>query len=142
MPLLRVKSKQLDAAGVKRLPRTVGVHDGLPELEDGRVVDVKNIIWCTGFEPGFSWIDLPVFAKDGLPIHKKGVVELVPGLYFVGLHFLYAASSSMVQGVGRDASRVASAIAIRDRAGGRSMNHTTATKLAPSEGVERAGRTS
>ena len=75
------------------------MQDGRPLLEDGRVLDVANVIWCTGFEPGFSWIDLPVLAEDGLPIHRKGIVTQEPGLYFVGLHFLYAASSSMVQGV-------------------------------------------
>ena len=113
MPLLRVKSSQLKAAGVHRVPRTVGTKDGGPLLEDGRVLDVANVIWCTGFEPGFSWIDLPVLSDDGLPQHEKGVVLQEPGLYFVGLHFLYAASSSMVHGVGRDAEYIAKAIAAR-----------------------------
>ena len=39
-----------------------------------------------------------------------------PGLYFVGLHFLYAFSSTMIHGVGRDADRVASTIEERVRA--------------------------
>jgi putative flavoprotein involved in K+ transport len=113
MPLLRVKSRQLAAAGVKRVPRTLGIQNGLPRLDDGRFLDVTNVIWCTGFEPGFSWIDLPVFSEGGLPVHEKGVVLEEPGLYFVGLHFLYAASSSMVQGVGRDAERIAEVILAR-----------------------------
>jgi putative flavoprotein involved in K+ transport len=37
----------------------------------------------------------------------------MPGLYFVGLHFLYAMSSSMLNGVGRDAKFVAERIAER-----------------------------
>jgi len=37
----------------------------------------------------------------------------VPGLYFVGLHFLYALSSSMIHGVGRDAERISEAVAAR-----------------------------
>jgi putative flavoprotein involved in K+ transport len=40
------------------------------------------------------------------PKHRAGIVESVPGLYFTGLHFLYALSSTMVQGVGRDAKRI------------------------------------
>ena len=116
MPLLRVKGRHLAEAGVHRVARTVGVQDGRPLLEDGRVLDVANVIWCTGFEPAFSWIDLPVLAEDGLPIDKKGIVTQEPGLYFVGLHFLYAASSSMVQGVGRDAQRVVEAILGREAA--------------------------
>ena len=59
-PLIRTKPKDFVAAGVERVPRTTDVRDGLPVLEDGRVLDVANVIWCTGYHPGFSWIDLPV----------------------------------------------------------------------------------
>ncbi|MPZ49604.1 MAG: SidA/IucD/PvdA family monooxygenase [Dehalococcoidia bacterium] len=114
MPLLRTKPKDLALAGVERVPRTVGVQDGRPVLEDGRILEVTNVVWCTGFYPGFSWIDLPIF-KDGGPIHERGIVPDEPGLYFVGLSFLYAASSSMIHGVGRDAVRIAKAIARRAR---------------------------
>jgi putative flavoprotein involved in K+ transport len=115
-PLIRVKRKQLDAAGVERAPKVVGVRNGLPLLEDGRVVDVPNVVWCTGFRPGFSWIDLPVFGDDGLPLQDRGVVPNEPGLYFVGLHFLYALSSTMIHGVGRDAGYIAKVIASRTQA--------------------------
>jgi putative flavoprotein involved in K+ transport len=116
MPLLRVKSKHLAAAGVERVPRTVGVQDGLPMMEGGRVLKAANIIWCMGFHPGFSWIDLPVLGEEE-PLHERGVVASEPGLYFVGLHFLYAASSAMVQGASRDAEYVANHIAARSTAG-------------------------
>jgi putative flavoprotein involved in K+ transport len=115
-PLIRVKSKQLAAAGVERVPRVAGVRDGQPLLDDGRVLDVANVIWCTGFHNGFSWIDLPVIASDGEPNHLRGVVTGEPGLYFVGLHFLYALSSTMIHGVGRDADRIAGTIGERARA--------------------------
>jgi putative flavoprotein involved in K+ transport len=109
VPLIRVKAAQLAAAGVERLPRVVGVSDGRPQLEDGRVVDVANVIWCTGFHPGFTWIDLPVSGPQGEPLHEGGLTA-VPGLYFVGLGFLYAMSSSMIHGVGRDAARIVKVI--------------------------------
>jgi putative flavoprotein involved in K+ transport len=48
-PLIRVKPRDLAAAGVERVPRTAGVEDGRPRLEDGRVLDVANVVWCTGF---------------------------------------------------------------------------------------------
>ncbi len=120
-PLIRVKSKHLEAAGVKRVPRVAEVRDGLPALADGRVLDVANVIWCTGFHPGFSWIDptdLPVLDDHGEPISDGGVVTGAPGLYFVGLHFLYAMSSTMIHGVGRDAKRIVDAIAGRVRSNG------------------------
>ena len=114
MPLVRVKPKDLDAAGVQRVPRTAGVQDGLPMLEGGRVLEVTNVIWSTGFHPGFSWIDLPIF-EEGEPLHERGVVKSEPGLYFVGLSFLYAASSSMIHGVGRDAEYVVKDIQTRQQ---------------------------
>jgi putative flavoprotein involved in K+ transport len=105
-PLIRVKSKDLAAAGVERVPRVAGARDGLPVLADGRVLDVANVVWCTGFAYDFSWIDLPVFADDGQPLHERGVVSSAPGLYFVGLVFQYAAVSDVLPGVGRDAEHV------------------------------------
>ena len=114
-PLVRTKPWDLEAAGVERMPRVVGARNGRPLLEDGRAVEVANVVWCTGFHPGFSWIDLSVFDANGEPRHDRGVVASEPGLYFVGLHFLYAFSSTMIHGVGRDANRIAQAVASRTR---------------------------
>jgi putative flavoprotein involved in K+ transport len=110
-PLARVRPKDLEAAGVERVARTVGVSDGRPALEDGRVLDVANVIWCTGFRPDFGWIALPVFDEDGEPLHERGVVEAQPGLYFVGRPFLYGFTSSLIGGVGRDAEHIVEHIA-------------------------------
>jgi putative flavoprotein involved in K+ transport len=112
-PLIRIKPKDLAAAGVIQVPRVAVVRNGQPVLEDGRVLDVANVIWCTGFDANFSWIDLPVFSVTGDPQHDAGVVAAEPGFYFVGLTFLYAFSSAMIHGVGRDAARIADAIAAR-----------------------------
>ncbi|MDP9234796.1 MAG: NAD(P)/FAD-dependent oxidoreductase [Actinomycetota bacterium] len=106
-PLVRVKPKDLVASGIQRVSRVVGVQDGQPVVGDGEVLDVANVIWCTGFRPGFSWIDLPIFGDGQEPQHERGIVASQPGLYFVGLHFLYAATSDTVTGVQRDAHRVA-----------------------------------
>lgn len=111
-PLIRVKPKDLAAAGVERVPRTTGVENGLPKLEEGRRLDVANVVWTSGFDPGFSWIDLPIFGANE-PKHNGGIVDSEPGLYFVGLRFLYSKSSEQVHGVGRDAARIAGVIAAR-----------------------------
>ena len=110
-PLIRVKVKDLAAAGVEQVPRTLGAKDGRPTLEDGRVLDVSNVVWCTGYKEEFSWIDLPIFDRDERPVHERGVVVGETGLYFVGLPFQYAASSDVLPGVGRDAEYVAKHIA-------------------------------
>ena len=112
-PLIRVKPRDLRAAGVKRVPKTIAIVDGRPKLEDGTVLDVNNVIWCTGFHPGLSWLDVPAFDEQGAAKHTAGVCDSVPGLYFVGLEFLFAASSNMIQGVGRDAERVCGVLARR-----------------------------
>jgi putative flavoprotein involved in K+ transport len=110
-PLIRQKRRHLDAAGVVSVPKVATIRDGLPVLEDNRVLDVENVIWCTGFHPGFSWIDIPVFGAGGQPIHQRGVVRSEPGLYFIGLHFLHAMSSTMIHGAARDAEYIAKTIA-------------------------------
>ena len=110
-PLARVRRRDLAAAGVERVPRTAGTRDGLPLLEDGRVLEVANVVWCTGFRHDFGWIDLPVFDDDGEPRHDRGVVADQPGLYFVGLFFLSSVTSALVGGVGRDAGHVAAKLA-------------------------------
>jgi putative flavoprotein involved in K+ transport len=95
------------------VPRTMTVRDGKPELADGRILDVANVIWCTGYHPASSWIHLPIFDADGEAKHDGGLVAGEPGFYFVGLHFLYAMSSTMIHGVGRDAERIVQVIAAR-----------------------------
>ena len=116
VPLIRVKGRDLKAAGIERVGRVIGVRDRQPLLEDGRVLRVSNIIWSSGFDAGFDWIDLPVFDDRGVPKHQSGVVDAEPGLYFVGLPFLHAMSSSMIHGVGRDAARIVKVAATRARA--------------------------
>jgi putative flavoprotein involved in K+ transport len=111
-PRIRVKTDDLDGAGVERVPKTVAVSDGLPVLEDRRVLDVANVIWCTGFRQDFSWIDVPVFGAQEELRHERGVTS-EPGLYFLGLDFLYSFTSENVGGVGRDAKYIARRIKSR-----------------------------
>jgi putative flavoprotein involved in K+ transport len=88
------------------------VQDGLPVTEDGRVVEVANVVWCTGYRSAFDWVHVDAFAEYGQPVHNRGVAA-EPGLYFIGLFFLASAASSLVGGVGRDAEYIARHIAAR-----------------------------
>ena len=106
IPLGRVRRKDIIAAGIERVGRTTGVRDGRPLLDDGRLLDVTNVIWCTGYTPDFSWIDLPLSTRRGWPTQDRGIVASVPGLYFMGLLFLYSLSSALLGGVGRDAEHI------------------------------------
>jgi putative flavoprotein involved in K+ transport len=113
-PLIRYKTPDLVAAGVDRvIARMTGVEDGRPILDDGRVLDVANVVWCTGFRHDYSWIDLPLEYEDGYPKQYRGAVESIPGLYFVGMLFLHSFSSMLVIGAGRDSKQVVKDIASR-----------------------------
>lgn len=118
-PLVRVKPRDLTDAAVERVARIVGTEEGWPRVLGGPHLEVDNVIWCTGYRPGFEWIELPIFDNEtGYPRHERGVSVDQPGLFFVGLHFLHAATSATVTGVSRDAKYVARAVAARARAVG------------------------
>lgn len=108
-----VHQAMLDA-GVQRIGRTVGVESGQPVIEDLGAIEVTNVIWCTGFRPEFPWIHLDIFHRDGYPRHQNGVVEEVPGLYFLGLPFLSHIGSSLIGGVGKDAQYVTNHLVTRE----------------------------
>jgi putative flavoprotein involved in K+ transport len=66
---------------------------------------VGTILWATGYRPDFGWIDAAIFDADGWPHQERGVAGL-PGLYFVGLHWLHKRKSALFVGVGEDAEHV------------------------------------
>lgn len=70
---------------------------------------ITTIIWATGFENDYAWLDLPV-VQDGKPQHKRGVTD-VTGFYFVGLPWLSRRGSAFIWGVWHDAKFVADHIA-------------------------------
>ncbi|MEQ8445163.1 MAG: NAD(P)-binding domain-containing protein [Pelagibacterium sp.] len=111
LPLIRTRPNQLECAGVRRIGKITAIRDGEAVSDDGKTVPFKSVIWCTGFHSGFDWIDLPVLDDHGDPRQRFGKATDMDGLYFAGLHFQYAVSSTMVAGVGRDAERVAGWIA-------------------------------
>jgi len=112
-PLIRLNRADALAAGVEQVTRVAGVAEGKPCLEDGRVMDVSAVVWCTGFRPSYDFLDLPdcPFDRKGLPIAPHGIVEEIPGLYFVGLPFQVGLTSTLVGGADRDAQLVVRHIA-------------------------------
>jgi putative flavoprotein involved in K+ transport len=105
LPLDRVRPSDLAEAGVTRVhARAVGVEDGMPLLDNGQAIEVANVVWATGFRPDHSWIHVPVTGSDGWPMQTRGVATTVPGLFFIGLPFMYAGASALLGGVGRDAA--------------------------------------
>ncbi len=107
-----IAEKALTNAGIVRVGRLTGEQSGLPECE-GTVIDPRVIVWCTGFEPDYRWVNLPVLDEDGYPRHRRGVAADVAGLYFVGLRFQHRMTSSLMGGVGEDAAFIADHVARR-----------------------------
>lgn len=106
-PVFGDVSERMRAAGVDRVGRITKMDDGRPVSTDGVVFDVANVIWATGFQTAFPWIDIDVFEPSGEPRHDRGVVSESPGLYFMGLRWQSRANSALVGGVGTDAEHVA-----------------------------------
>ena len=106
-PVVRTRIGDLADLGVEVVPRITGVSGGRAICADGTACTASSVIWCTGYRDEFDWIDLPAFDEHGEPIHRRGVVDAVPGLYFLGLEFLYALASATIPGIGRDARHLA-----------------------------------
>jgi putative flavoprotein involved in K+ transport len=84
------------------------------ELEELSQLDLKTagintVIWSSGYSFDFNMIKLPVTDGDGFPIQQRGVTQY-PGLYFMGLPWLYKFKSGLLMGVGEDAQYVAAKI--------------------------------
>lgn len=109
--------KYVDKAGLD------APEESVVELQDGYKQDVtteldlaeaeiKVILWATGFDWDFSWIEVPDFDEWGYPVQERGVTEH-PGLYFLGLHYLHTLKSGLFLGVGEDAEHIAAHMAER-----------------------------
>jgi len=93
------------------LPDPTWLAEPLRRL-DIRADGIGAVIWATGYNMDFGWIDVPVLDADGEPIHRRGIAD-VPGLYFLGLPWLSRLNSSFLSGVGDDAAALADHIAAR-----------------------------
>ena len=86
-----------------------------PEAESPPAVDlmaerITSIVWATGFGYNYDWIKLPVGDDKGYPVQRRGVTAW-PGLYFMGLQWMYGTNSAQFYGVREDAEHVARHIA-------------------------------
>ena len=80
--------------------RVTGIAGGSPMLEDGRVLEIENVVWCTGFARDNRWIRLP-FGPGAEPVHRRGVVDTEPGLSCIGLPYQHSLASSFWSEAGR-----------------------------------------
>jgi len=109
MELVRevVQKRGLEAP---RLEEPPPFESEAPETMD--LSELGAVIFAGGFRPDYSsWLPWPeAFDEFGFPFHEDGASTVVPGLYFVGVHFLRKRKSSSLVGVGEDAAIVAGRI--------------------------------
>jgi len=120
------KADEFEAKLVKRIDGYIEQEalsaslETLPVLKDGferdeileldlQAAGITTIIWAMGYRFDFSIVNLPVLDADGFPVQHRGATNY-PGLYFVGLPWLYKYKSGHLLGVGDDARYVAEAI--------------------------------
>lgn len=122
-PLISVSLKDIKNARVEHLPRLKGVQNGLPQLEDDRILSVDSIVWATGYKPDYSWIKIDTLNIQRWPESRRGISENTKGIYFIGMLFQFGLTSGLVGGVGRDAAHV--------------VNHLYRSKKSESSSVKR-----
>jgi putative flavoprotein involved in K+ transport len=72
---------------------------------DLRSGEIQSVVWATGFQPDYSWLDVPVLDEKGRLRHEGGVVDS-PGLYALGLPVLRRRKSTFIHGIEDDARAV------------------------------------
>jgi putative flavoprotein involved in K+ transport len=99
-------------------PRYVAVWrpENLALELDYAAAGITSVIWSAGFRTDYSWVEIPLFDGKGYPVHQRGVTS-IPGLYFLGLPWLYTWGSGRFSGIARDAQFLADCIEARHNAG-------------------------
>lgn len=97
--------QRLVAAGAVRMlvGRVVGADGRTLRLAGGLTVEADSVLWCTGFRPELSWLDVPgALDETGRPVHDRGASP-VAGLHWIGLPWQTRLNSGILDGVDRDA---------------------------------------
>ena len=113
----RLHSSTQHGLARRSFPDLPGV-DGRPiaaSLEELDLAGIGAVIWATGYRPDLGWVRLPVLDTEGYPIQCRGVTT-EPGLYFLGLDWMYKRSSGLFGGMSDDAIYLASVIATEQTA--------------------------
>jgi putative flavoprotein involved in K+ transport len=107
--------RRLQKTGVRFRPRLAAAAGRTVHFADGGSLDVRIVVWATGYRPDYSWIGIPGVARDGTVSHRRGVTA-VSGLYFLGLSWQHTRGSALLGFVNDDASYLADRIATWVRA--------------------------
>jgi putative flavoprotein involved in K+ transport len=76
---------------------------------------ITSIIWATGYERKYPWLQLPILNERGDIQHQRGITR-VPGVVVLGMRFQATKGSNLIDGVGADAEELADYLATREEA--------------------------
>jgi putative flavoprotein involved in K+ transport len=102
--------------GIRLHARATSASESSVSFADGTSVDVRTVIWATGFGMDHTWIEAPIFDDHGRLIHRRGMTPS-PGLYFLGLPWQHTRGSALLGWVGRDAAHIADAVTKNEAVG-------------------------
>ena len=103
--------RRLRRLGVELHPRAVDASHDVVQFADGIQLKVDAVIWATGYQPEYAWINAPVLDAGGRVRHHRGVTDL-PGLYFLGLSWQHTRGSALLGWVKHDAEYIATQVRI------------------------------
>ncbi|MFG1624753.1 flavin-containing monooxygenase [Kribbella sp. NPDC049227] len=107
--LIGSSPRQLRRLGVDLHPRAVSASNNTVNFADGTQLRVDAVVWATGYQPDYSWIDAPVLDAGGRVRQHRGVSDL-PGLYFLGLYWQHTRGSALLGWVKEDAEYIATQV--------------------------------
>jgi putative flavoprotein involved in K+ transport len=111
-----VERTAMDAPTEARTPPAIPTWaECAPRFLDLNHVGIGTVVWATGYGRSYGWVEADVFDAEGEPIHRRGVTD-APGLYFLGLRWLYRRNSGFIDGVGADAAFLAGHLSTRQAA--------------------------
>jgi putative flavoprotein involved in K+ transport len=105
----RFRAQVDNFVGADRTPERLQTPEWVertPTQLDMRSAAITTVVWATGYRRDYSWIEAPVFTSAGEPAQRRGITA-APGLYFLGLRFMYRRNSNFIDGVAADAAYLA-----------------------------------
>ncbi len=112
-PIIGIDIKSLlNQQNVKSVGKTLDADNTKITFEKCNIDSVKNIVWATGFKPDFSWIKDIELDAGGYPVNYRGVAS-TPGMYFIGLPWMYTRGSATLGGVSKDAAYLANKLSLQ-----------------------------
>jgi putative flavoprotein involved in K+ transport len=106
--------RHIEAKGIAAPPPSVYTPVWTPPEEPAELdlTGASTILWSTGFTPDWSYVRVPIFDGAGYPMNRRGVTNQ-PGLYVIGLPWLWTWGSGRFLSVGQDAEYVVAQEAAR-----------------------------